>query len=51
MGVPPEGQKLDLLEEGPACPWGLLVLSCACPSLGLPGLSADGYLVIGWNLQ
>lgn len=51
MGVPPEGQRLDLLEEGPARPCGFLALTCTCPSLGLPGLSVDTYLVTGWNLQ
>lgn len=50
MGVPPEGQRLDLLEEGPVCPCGLLVQTYACLSLGLPGLSVATYLVIGWNL-
>lgn len=51
MRVAPEGQRLDLLEEVPAHSCGLLVLTRTCLSLGLPGLSMDTYLVIGWNLQ
>lgn len=46
-----EGQRLDLFEEGPACPRGFSFLTCTCLSLGLLGLSVSAYLGIGWNLQ